>query len=82
MENLTQHEQFAMFRQGLMRLEAPLARLARRTLTVWKLEEAMLFEFVPDGFEPISKVDYMELLMVQQALIYELTMQVRLFAPQ
>ncbi|KAF0311888.1 hypothetical protein FJT64_017329 [Amphibalanus amphitrite] len=77
MDKIAQHEQLTMLRQGVLRAAPALARLARRTLTLWKLEEAMLFEFVPDKYRlRLSKVEYMELLLVQQALIYELTLQV------
>ena len=35
---LEQHVQLLMFRQGLLQLASPLAELARRTRTIWKLE--------------------------------------------
>ncbi|KAF0295199.1 hypothetical protein FJT64_007227 [Amphibalanus amphitrite] len=71
-----QCEQFTMFRRGLQRLVPPLIQLARRTLTVWKLEEAMLFEFVRDKHEPeLTKTEYMALVVVQQALVYEMSLQ-------
>ncbi|XP_043209949.1 uncharacterized protein LOC122374937 [Amphibalanus amphitrite] len=72
-----QCEQFTMFRRGLQRLVPPLIQLARRTLTVWKLEEAMLFEFVRDKHEPeLTKTEYMALVVIQQALVYEMSLQV------
>ena len=77
MFQFNQHVQLLMFRQGLLQLASPLAELARRTRTIWKLEEAMLFEFVRDKYEPIlTKTDYMQLVMVQQALVYELKLLV------
>ena len=77
MYQVDQHVQLLMFRQGLLQLASPLAELARRTHTIWKLEEAMFFEFVQDKYEPnLTKMDYMQLVMVQHALVYELTLQV------
>ena len=76
MIDIDQHVQLLMFRQGLLRLAPPLAELARRTRTVWKLEEATFFEFIKDKYEPTArKQEFMEILMLQQALIYELTLQ-------
>ena len=79
MAPMEQNEQLLMFRQGLLQLASPLAELARHTRTIWKLEEAVLFEFVEDKHLPTTtKKQYMELLMLEQALIYELTLQVGL----